>query len=115
MYRRKNRKAVQNRIVMIAAFVLAVVIMAGGSISGFARARREEDTYYKYYTSVLVEQGDTLWSIAQENMTPEYERIEEYIREVRSLNHLCGDHIYAGEYLTLPKYHSYISVSASLQ
>lgn len=99
----------------MAAFVLAAVIVAGGSISGFAGARREEDTHYKYYTSILVEQGDTLWSIAQENMTPEYERIEEYIGEVRSLNHLCGDYIRAGEYLALPKYHSYVSVSASLQ
>lgn len=113
MYRRKSRKAVQNKIVMTATFVLVAVIIAGGSISGFARARKEEDTCYKYYTSVLVEQGDSLWSIAQENMTPEYERIEEYIREVRSLNHLCGDHIHAGEYLILPKYHSYVTVSAS--
>ena len=116
MYRRTNGKLLQmlpKRIVVTIALLLAAVILAGGSISGFARARREEDASYKYYTSILVENGDTLWSIALENMTPEYEQIEEYISEVRRLNHLCGDNIRAGEYLTLPRYGSYISAQAS--
>ena len=113
MYRRMNGKLLQKlpkRIVVAAALLLAIVILAGGSISGFARARREEDASYKYYTSIMVESGDTLWSIALENMTPEYERIEEYINEVRRLNHLCGDNICAGEYLILPRYHSYVPI-----
>ena len=96
--------------IVAAALVFAVVIISGGSISGFARGRKEEDVSYKYYTSIRVEKGDTLWSIALDHMTPEYKHIEEYIREVRSLNHLYGDDIHAGAYLTLPKYRSYTTV-----
>lgn len=113
MYRRINGKLSKKRskrIVVAAALLLAAVILAGGSVSGFAGARRKEDTSYKYYTSIMVEKGDTLWSIAIEHMTPGYEQIDEYIREVRRLNHLCGDHICAGEYLVIPKYHSYITL-----
>lgn len=109
MYGRVCGKLSQKRAVIVAAFILVVFILTGGSISGFARARKEECASYKYYTSIMVERGDTLWSIALENMTPEYERIEEYIKEVRSLNYLYGDTIHAGEYLTLPRYHSGVS------
>lgn len=111
MYGRTNGKAVlQKKTAMLAALILAFCVLAGGSISGFARVAGEEDASYKYYTSIMIEQGDTLWSIASDNMTPEYERIEEYMKEVRRLNHLYGDNIHAGEYLTIPRYHSYRSV-----
>lgn len=113
MYGRKNGRISEKlpkRTAVIVALILTAVILAGGSISGFAKGRKEEDTSYKYYTSIRVEKGDTLWSIALEHMTPEYKHIEEYIREVRSLNHLYGDEIHAGAYLTLPKYHTYVTV-----
>lgn len=112
MYRRMNGNQSQKKIIIIVALILAAAVLAGGSISGFAGSGKEEEISYKYYTSIMVEKGDTLWSIALENMTPEYERIEEYIKEVRSLNHLYGDDIHAGAYLTLPRYHSYISIQA---
>ena len=85
---------------------LAVVII-GGSISGLAKARRQEQVSYKYYSSIMIKKGDTLWSIASENMTPEHDRIEEYIEELRNLNHLRGDGINAGEYLAIPCYMEY--------
>ena len=37
-------------------------------------------------------------------MSPEYDGIEDYIMEVRTINHLYSDGIYAGEYLTVPYY-----------
>ena len=50
----------------------------------------------------MIEPGDTLWSIAHEYITPEYNGIEEYIAELRRLNHLDGDEIHAGRYLAVP-------------
>ena len=83
-----NTGTVYKRILVIFILFFAVVVSIGGSISGLAKARREEKGAYKYYTSIPIGKGDTLWSIAVENITPEYAGIEEYIQEIRSLNHL---------------------------
>ena len=69
-----------------------------------ANADRMDVPTYKYYTSVSVKSGDTLWSIAQEYISCEYEDTNDYIREVRSINHLVGNDLTPGEYLTVPYY-----------
>ncbi len=99
-----NTGTVYKRILVIFILFFAVVVSIGGSISGLAKARREEKNAYKYYTSIPIGKGDTLWSIAVENITPEYAGIEEYIQEIRSLNHLSDDGIHAGRYLMIPRY-----------
>lgn len=59
---------------------------------------------YKYYTSIQVESGDTLWEIAEEYRTEEYEDINSYIEEVKEINHLTSSHITDGMYLCIPYY-----------
>ncbi len=54
------------------------------------------------YTNHYINDGDTLWDIANENYTPEYGSFKEYLNEIRSLNHLTSDVIHAGEYLVIP-------------
>lgn len=58
----------------------------------------------KYYTSIEVQAGDTLWDLAGLYASEEYDSRAEYIDEVRKLNHLAGDEITAGLYLTIPYY-----------
>lgn len=58
----------------------------------------------KYFTSYVVEKNDTLWDIAEEYMTPEYESIYEYIEEVMESNHLEDTSIKHGQMLILPYY-----------
>lgn len=99
-----SKKFLENKRIRAAAFFLAAVLMTGGSISGFASLRNEEEKIYKYYTSISIKKGDTLWSIASEYMTAEYDSIEEYIIEVKKLNHISGNKIYTGKYLTIPYY-----------
>lgn len=59
---------------------------------------------YKYYTSIMVQQGDSLWSIADVYITSEYHDKDDYINEVKKLNHLNSNDIHAGEYLMIPYY-----------
>ena len=59
---------------------------------------------YKYYTSIQIQSGETLWSIASTYMTEEYPSIDAYIEEVCSINHIAADEIHAGQYLTVPYY-----------
>ena len=41
-----------------------------------------------------------------EYASSEYEDLDDYIREVRQINHLDQDTIYAGSYLCIPYYSS---------
>ena len=58
----------------------------------------------KYFTSYVVEKGDTLWDIAQEYMTEEYDTAHVYIKEVMESNHLESTGIIEGQMLILPYY-----------
>lgn len=98
------RKLWRNKRILTAVFFLIVGLVMSSSISGFAQSKKSEEKFNKYYTSISIKKGDTLWSIASEYMTAEYDNIEEYILEVKRINHISGDTIYAGRYLTVPYY-----------
>lgn len=62
---------------------------------------------YKYYKSVEIAKGDTLWSIASDNFdSAHYKDINEYVSEVKKLNSLSSDDIIAGHYVIVPYYTS---------
>jgi len=63
-----------------------------------------EHQNFKYYTSIQIKNGDTLWSIAKKYITDDYNNIQEYIDEVKSINQLGPDDIHSGQYLTIPYY-----------
>lgn len=58
----------------------------------------------KYFTCITVEEGDSLWSIAEEYMTEEYESHQEYISEVKQINNLTSSTIVTGTNLLVPYY-----------
>lgn len=63
-----------------------------------------EEVFYKYYHRIEVSEGETLWSIAQQNYNAQDQTIREYIEEVRQINHRDGETVYAGEELMIPYY-----------
>lgn len=52
---------------------------------------------------IVVERGDTLWSIARENK-PENMRTAVYIEGIKQYSHLSDSNIQAGDILTVPVY-----------
>ena len=90
-------------LLFAAAFMgIALLSMLFGAIRTQAAPA---EPAYKYYTSVQIQSGDTLWSIADLYMTEEYASIDAYIDEVCSINHIAADDtIHAGQYLTVPYY-----------
>lgn len=60
----------------------------------------------KYYKCITISDGDTFWSIAEENYSEEYESYEDYIDEVKFINNLTNDTIYNGATLVVPYYQS---------
>ncbi len=92
-------------VLVLTALIILCGVLLGSSIMASGRSTASKDhPSYKYYTSIQIEKGDTLWSIADTYMTSEYDSIQDYIREIKELNHLGPDDIHAGQYLTIPYY-----------
>ena len=104
--RQRRREVVRDeRIVLVATLILAGILVIGFLISGSVRTEAApSEVRSKYYTSIQIEQGDTLWEIAGRYMTDEYKDVNAYIQEVCAMNHISGDQIHAGQYLTVPYY-----------
>ena len=85
--------------------VLATIICI--FLSGAVRTQAApSEISCKYYTSIEVQSGDTLWSIASDHITEEYRDMNAYIDEVCSINKISQNEIHAGQYLTIPYYSS---------
>lgn len=103
---KRRRVARRNRcIIMItAALMFCVIALVFVSNSN----AQEEHENYKYYTSIQIQEGDSLWAIAQEYGSVAHIDCHDYIAEVKEINHLQGDEIHSGQYLTVPYYSAQI-------
>ena len=58
----------------------------------------------KYYKTVEISSGDTLWNIAETYMDDNYDSVKDYVQELKEVNHLTSDVIQDGQYLTVAYY-----------
>lgn len=96
-------------------FITTVLLISSFSICFFSfktKAQSEtEEIAYKYYKSIVVESGDTIWDYAKEYAHEDYyDSYESYIKEVIRINAMSDDSIQSGQYLIIP-YYSYEFVS----
>ncbi|GFI30911.1 MAG: LysM peptidoglycan-binding domain-containing protein [Lachnospiraceae bacterium] len=97
------------KILIILLFLLILLISfmwAGKLLFSSNHAAAEEKRLCKSYTSIEIRPGDSLWSIAAEYMTDDYDSVQEYVREIKRWNGLETDEIHAGRFLIIP-YHFY--------
>ncbi len=93
----------RQRIAMICAGIF--LIMFGiACLSDGSHTVKAGNNNHKYFTHVLVEEGDTLWDIAKLYITSEYASIDDYIYEVEQINHIDADMIIEGCYIMVPYY-----------
>ena len=101
MYERK-------KIAVVFVFTLCLIsalAITFGSFLSKAKSKEPEVTYYKYYTNIEIQPGDTLWSLAENYMCENYEARDAYIKEVKEINSLNEDcEIISGQYLIMPYY-----------
>lgn len=109
----KKRSAVRRRRIMhrrlikfFTALAAVIIIVSGfGAIRSFAGEKESRQSAYKYYTSIQVNKGDTVESIARCRMSSEYSSVDDYIAEVSQINHLDENcHIEAGSHIIIPYY-----------
>lgn len=106
-YRRayRERKCIQKKCCFI-SFIIMLIVVISISISSISSAHSEDESpKFKYYKQIEIQKNDTLWEIAKSNIDYEkYHQIDDYIEEVRCINHLKEDTLVQGQYLIVPYY-----------
>lgn len=102
----RRQREVRRTFIMAGIAIVLALIFALSYHTILSHANSEiEDIAYKYFTSVQVEPGDTLWKLAEKYADQEhYASRDQYIAEVMAMNHLNDEVISAGSYLILPYY-----------
>ena len=100
--RRERRRKMLISVLAMLAVTCAIVF---GSLF-YTTIRTNAGSGFKYYTSVIIEPGETIWNLADEYIDyNHYKDKNKYISEVQSINHLDSDYtIYAGQRLIVPYY-----------
>ena len=83
--------------------IISLGIILGSSLHIFANSS-DYRSYHKYYTSIQIQPGDTLWSIADDYIASMNIDKEEYISEICELNNITEDTIHSGEYIIVSYY-----------
>lgn len=101
-----HRNGGRGRQILAVLFVLCLVMAGTAALTGTMLKTRAADKNqsieYKYYTSICLERGDSLWKLAEEYMGEHYDNQQDYIEEVRELNNLTSEEVQEGQYLTIP-------------
>ena len=104
---RRQKELRKNFLLTIMTICFAITFSF--SVNSFLSNAKDmsEKISYKYYKSITISNGDSLWSIAQEYIDDEhYDSVKDYINEVKQLNSLKSDYISYGENIIIP-YYSY--------
>lgn len=102
------RSTVRNFIIFFLLFILGIsfffMLKGRGGMNTVAARDLASGSQDKFFTSIEVQEGDTLWSIAGEYMSAEYNNRREFIKEVQQMNHITGSVICTGSLLLIPYY-----------
>ena len=83
---------------VFSSVLLTLIFVVSIHVDGGAASK------YKYFKSIEIQPGDTLWSIAEEYMSDDYESVADYIKEVKFMNNIEDSRITTGNYLVVPYY-----------
>ena len=101
---RIRRQRERRKNIILTMLTVCLVISLSIAVSGFLSnaESKDESREYKYYKSIVVEKGDSLWSIASETMNDDYEDTKACVKEIQEMNRLHNDQITAGSHLIIP-------------
>ena len=102
----KRAAVVRHQRRVLAIIIIAIIffgVLLGTGISALANSDKGS-AQYKYYTSVRIEDGDTLWNIADKYIQGTNIDHKTYIKEICELNSICADEIHAGNYIIVYYY-----------
>ena len=89
-------------IIILCIFILLTFIHLG--VSGESVVEATTTSSELKYRVVEISSGDTLWTIAKANYSPEFKDVASYVCEIKRCNHITGSKIIPGNKLTVPYY-----------
>ena len=99
--KRTMKRSLQNLTVIL----LMILAFCSGFLGHtLLNARAEEKAIpelKRYYTSVQIRQGDSLWDLAGQYCQGSPYTKAEYVEELKRMNGLKSEQIHSGEYLTV--------------
>ena len=102
--KRERTVRLQKRVIFITLVtIVSLIILLGSSIHALASSN-DNRPVNKYYTSITVEDGDTLWNIADEYISGYNVDKTDYIDEISELNNLSDGNIHAGQSIVVAYY-----------
>ena len=103
----KRRKQVAKQkmmLLLVTVFIITVGSIVFGSIFSSANNPERNFKQHKYYKSIVIEDGDSLWSIAEDYCTETCDDTRAYVNELKELNGLSSETIYEGQHLLVIYY-----------
>lgn len=101
-----RRSREDNRILRLLILCIITIFLVftacalfGNTLSSAHEGAADSPVNFKYYTSIEIQPGDTLWDIAEAYITEDYESISEYVQDLKKINSLDSDNITAGQNL----------------
>lgn len=103
----KRTKQIIERVLLTVCLIALFAIGSSAILTKATTTEEAKNVYYKYYTQIEIENGDSLWEIAGRYMEHgPYETRTDYMNEVVKLNQLSNTTIIKGQHLVVPYYES---------
>lgn len=103
---KKERQIAKRKLTLLIVTILVIVIgcIVFGSIFSSAHVDKV-DKEMKYYKSIEIKNGDTLWDIAGEYASDiYYDSTQDYVDEIKEVNGLTSNMIHQGQHLIVVYY-----------
>ena len=97
---RREQHTLRNQFLIgiVTIFLIFTCCVLFGNILSSAQDSTTQRSSYSY-ESITIKTGDTLWSIAEEYMTDQFDTVPEYVAELKRVNSLVSDDIQSGSKL----------------
>lgn len=89
------------KLIVLILVVLLGAHFCGQSLMNVLAGEVGSPLFEKYYTSIEIKNGDSLWSIANQYVEKSGMSTAQYVQELKSMNNLREDTIHSGKYLTV--------------
>lgn len=104
--RKRHAQIIRRRVVfcMFTCILILFLAFTGFHMNAKATEYSSKDDI-KYYRSIQITPGDSLWSIAEMYMDEHYETVSDYVKDIAATNDISPRTILkSGEFLIIPYY-----------
>ena len=103
----KRTKQIIERVLLTICLIALLAIGSSAILTKATTAEEAKNVYYKYYTQIEIQDGDSLWDLAGKYMeNGPYKSRNDYMNEVVEINQLSSTTIIKGQHLLVPYYES---------